>query len=234
MSTRRGAGLGPITWGIWRVIGLAWPLLLQVFISDIRACQNKEQEQRRVEKELAKIRAKFGEDKALSGGSLRSTLLITLDFSEAAAIMALPTPFVQAMTGENTYGSSCISICWASTLTSATSRPVTLYPCRSTQINKSGIWRARYSCKRCVSIARASLRPEMVSVPDRNCTRYELQSTLISSTRLAFQNDEFLRLAINAIHLDLTSRNEAFQALALSFVGNSKYDSWLGGSCSQC
>ncbi|KAG2452624.1 hypothetical protein HYH02_002861 [Chlamydomonas schloesseri] len=34
------------------------------------------------------------------------------------------------------------------------------------------------------------------------------------------ENDEFLRLAINAIHLDLTSRNEAFQALALSFVGN--------------
>jgi AP-2 complex subunit alpha len=38
-----------------------------VFISDIRGCQNKEQEQRRVDKELAKIRAKFGEDKALSG-----------------------------------------------------------------------------------------------------------------------------------------------------------------------
>lgn len=34
------------------------------------------------------------------------------------------------------------------------------------------------------------------------------------------QNDEFLRLSINAIHLDLTSRNEAFQCLALSFVGN--------------
>lgn len=40
----------------------------QVFISDIRGCQNKEQEQRRVDKELAKIRAKFGEDKQLSGG----------------------------------------------------------------------------------------------------------------------------------------------------------------------
>ena len=38
----------------------------------------------------------------------------------------------------------------------------------------------------------------------------------------ALQNDEFLRLAINAIHMDMTSRNEAFQALALSFVGNSK------------
>lgn len=36
---------------------------LQVFISDIRACQNKEQETRRVDKELAKIRGKFGDDK---------------------------------------------------------------------------------------------------------------------------------------------------------------------------
>ena len=39
----------------------------QVFISDIRACQNKEEEQKRVEKELAKIRGKFGDDKGLSG-----------------------------------------------------------------------------------------------------------------------------------------------------------------------
>lgn len=42
--------------------------VLQVFISDIRACQNREQETRRVDKELAKIRAKFGDDKkALTG-----------------------------------------------------------------------------------------------------------------------------------------------------------------------
>eukprot|EP00955_Chlamydomonas_euryale_P049540 354275-Chlamydomonas_euryale.AAC.8 len=33
------------------------------------------------------------------------------------------------------------------------------------------------------------------------------------------QNDEFLRLAINGIHTDLTSRNEAFECLALNFVG---------------
>lgn len=40
----------------------------QVFISDIRACQNKEQESRRVDKELAKIRGKFGDEKkSLSG-----------------------------------------------------------------------------------------------------------------------------------------------------------------------
>lgn len=42
-------------------------LHLQNFISDIRAAQNKEQEQRRVEKELAKIREKFTDDKSLSG-----------------------------------------------------------------------------------------------------------------------------------------------------------------------
>jgi hypothetical protein len=39
----------------------------QNFISDIRAAQNKEQEQRRVDKELAKIRERFGDDKSLSG-----------------------------------------------------------------------------------------------------------------------------------------------------------------------
>lgn len=42
---------------------------LQVFISDIRACQNKEQETRRVDKELAKIRGKFGDDKKTLTGT---------------------------------------------------------------------------------------------------------------------------------------------------------------------
>lgn len=37
------------------------------------------------------------------------------------------------------------------------------------------------------------------------------------------QRDEFLRLSINAIHNDLCSRNEAFQCLALTFVGNSAW-----------
>lgn len=40
--------------------------------------------------------------------------------------------------------------------------------------------------------------------------------------RWCLQKDEFLRLAINAIHNDLISRNEAFQSLALTFVSNSK------------
>lgn len=41
---------------------------LQVFIGDIRACQNKEQETKRVDKELAKIRAKFGDEKKVLTG----------------------------------------------------------------------------------------------------------------------------------------------------------------------
>ena len=36
------------------------------------------------------------------------------------------------------------------------------------------------------------------------------------------QKDEFLRLIINSIRNDLISRNEAFQCLALGFVGNGK------------
>lgn len=41
----------------------------QVFISDIRACQNREQETKRVDKELAKIRGKFGDDKKTLTGA---------------------------------------------------------------------------------------------------------------------------------------------------------------------
>ncbi len=36
----------------------------------------------------------------------------------------------------------------------------------------------------------------------------------------ALQKDEFLRLIINSIRNDLISRNEAFQCLALGFIGN--------------
>mmetsp|Transcript_24803 Transcript_24803/g.53938 ORF Transcript_24803/g.53938 Transcript_24803/m.53938 type:complete len:1010 (+) Transcript_24803:366-3395(+) len=40
---------------------------LQVFIADIRNCPNKEQEEKRVDKELAKIRLKFTSSKTVSG-----------------------------------------------------------------------------------------------------------------------------------------------------------------------
>ncbi len=49
-------------------------LLAQVFISDIRACQNREQELKRVDKELAKIRKKFSTDKASLSGEFYPTV----------------------------------------------------------------------------------------------------------------------------------------------------------------
>lgn len=39
------------------------------------------------------------------------------------------------------------------------------------------------------------------------------------------QNDEFLRLVINSIRNDIISRNEAFQCLALNFIGSGERSS---------
>lgn len=39
----------------------------QVFITDIRNCKNREEEEQRVDKELANIRTKFKSDKSLTG-----------------------------------------------------------------------------------------------------------------------------------------------------------------------
>jgi AP-2 complex subunit alpha len=43
---------------------------MQVFIADIRNCQNKEQERTRVDKELGKIRKKFASGNTLTGNPL--------------------------------------------------------------------------------------------------------------------------------------------------------------------
>jgi hypothetical protein len=47
---------------------------LQVFIADIRNCQNKEQEKTRVDKELGKIRKKFASGNAITGALLLLTV----------------------------------------------------------------------------------------------------------------------------------------------------------------
>lgn len=62
----------------------------QVFISDVRACQNREQETKRVDKELAKIRKKFSSDK----GSLSGECSIGMHPPCAVRAPAAPlTPF---------------------------------------------------------------------------------------------------------------------------------------------
>jgi hypothetical protein len=49
---------------------------LSVFISDVRNCQNKEQERVRVDKELANIRTRFKNQRVL----VKNTLLLLVDF----------------------------------------------------------------------------------------------------------------------------------------------------------
>ena len=46
------------------------------------------------------------------------------------------------------------------------------------------------------------------------------QQLLISRCLSVLQKDEFLRLIINSVRNDLICRNEAFQCLALNFIGS--------------
>ena len=57
--------------------------MVQNFISDIRACQNKEHEKTRVDKELGKIRKKFASGGNISGGSSKHVPR-QLSFAQAA------------------------------------------------------------------------------------------------------------------------------------------------------
>jgi len=126
---------------------------LQVFISDIRACQNREQETRRVDKELAKIRAKFGDDK----------------------------------------------------------KTLTAYD------RKKYVWKLLYIYMLGYDVEFGH-RQACDLIPAQKYS--EKQVGYMACSILMNEKDEFLRLAINAIHNDLTSRNEAFQCIALTFVGN--------------
>eukprot|EP00878_Enallax_costatus_P024930 GHUV01026636.1.p1 GENE.GHUV01026636.1~~GHUV01026636.1.p1 ORF type:complete len:670 (+),score=220.90 GHUV01026636.1:292-2301(+) len=126
---------------------------LQVFIGDIRACQNKEQETKRVDKELAKIRAKFGDEK----------------------------------------------------------KTLTAYD------RKKYVWKLLYIYMLGYDVEFGH-KQACDLIPSQKYS--EKQVGYMACSILMNEKDEFLRLAINGIHNDLVSRNEAFQSLALTFVGN--------------
>eukprot|EP00200_Dunaliella_tertiolecta_P006547 CAMPEP_0202346842 /NCGR_PEP_ID=MMETSP1126-20121109/5457_1 /ASSEMBLY_ACC=CAM_ASM_000457 /TAXON_ID=3047 /ORGANISM="Dunaliella tertiolecta, Strain CCMP1320" /LENGTH=1093 /DNA_ID=CAMNT_0048938303 /DNA_START=70 /DNA_END=3351 /DNA_ORIENTATION=- len=129
---------------------------LKNFIDDIRGSKNKEEEERRVDKELAKIRAKFADDKSLNGYDRRKYVWKLL--------------YIYMLGYDIEFGHK----------QAADLIPLTKYK--------------------------------------------DKQVGYMACSLLLHENDEFLRLAINAIHMDLISRNEAFETLALSFIGN------VGGS----
>ncbi|OWM68960.1 hypothetical protein CDL15_Pgr025147 [Punica granatum] len=125
---------------------------LSVFISDIRNCQNKEQERLRVDKELGNIRTRFKNEKGL-------------------------TPYEK----------------------------------------KKYVWKMLYIYMLGYDVDFGHMEAvSLISAP-----KYpEKQVGYIVTACLLNENHDFLRLAINTVRNDIIGRNETFQCLALTMVGN--------------
>nr|AAS79593.1 putative adapitin protein [Ipomoea trifida] len=125
---------------------------LSVFISDIRNCQNKEQERLRVDKELGNVRTRFKNEKGL-------------------------TPYEK----------------------------------------KKYVWKMLYIYMLGYDVDFGHMEAvSLISAP-----KYpEKQVGYIVTSCLLNENHDFLRLAINAVRNDIIGRNETFQCLALTLVGN--------------
>ncbi|TYJ20619.1 hypothetical protein E1A91_A08G007700v1 [Gossypium mustelinum] len=125
---------------------------LSIFISDIRNCQNKEQERLRVDKELGNIRNRFKKEKGL-------------------------TPYDK----------------------------------------KKYVWKMLYIYMLGYDVDFGHMEAvSLISAP-----KYpEKQVGYIVTSCLLNENHDFLRLAINTVRNDIIGRNETFQCLALTLVGN--------------
>ncbi|XVF05257.1 hypothetical protein REPUB_Repub05bG0156000 [Reevesia pubescens] len=125
---------------------------LSVFISDVRNCQNKEQERLRVDKELGNIRTRFKNEKGLS-------------------------PYEK----------------------------------------KKYVWKMLYVYMLGYDVDFGHMEAvSLISAP-----KYpEKQVGYIVTSCLLNENHDFLRLAINTVRSDIIGRNETFQCLALTMVGN--------------
>ncbi|XP_043704839.1 AP-2 complex subunit alpha-1-like [Telopea speciosissima] len=125
---------------------------LSVFISDVRNCQNKEQERLRVDKELGNIRTRFKNEKGL-------------------------TPYEK----------------------------------------KKYVWKMLYIYMLGYDVEFGHMETvSLISAP-----KYpEKQVGYIVTSCLLNENHDFLRLAINTVRNDIIGRNETFQCLALTMVGN--------------
>ncbi|KAL2644083.1 hypothetical protein R1flu_011670 [Riccia fluitans] len=125
---------------------------LSVFISDVRNCQNKEQERLRVDKELANIRTRFKNERGL-------------------------TPYEK----------------------------------------KKYVWKMLYIYMLGYDVDFGHMETvNLISAP-----KYaEKQVGYIVTSCLLNENHDFLRLVINTVRNDIIGRNETFQCLALTMVGN--------------
>ncbi|KAI4382286.1 hypothetical protein MLD38_008267 [Melastoma candidum] len=125
---------------------------LSVFISDVRNCQNKDQERLRVDKELGNIRSRFKNEKGI-------------------------IPYEK----------------------------------------KKYVWKMLYIYMLGYDVDFGHMEAvSLISAP-----KYpEKQVGYIVTSCLLNENNDFLRLAINTVRNDIIGRNETFQCLALTMVGN--------------
>ncbi|KAL5131963.1 AP-2 complex subunit alpha-2 [Glycine soja] len=178
---------------------------LSVFISDIRNCQNKEQERLRVDKELGNIRTRFKNEKVRLGFLTsiatsyccffhRFSLILLLQFDFPELCLAIPLP-VQRMHWKLYNGSMAL----------------TPYE------KKKYVWKMLYIYMLGYDVDFGHMEAvSLISAP-----KYpEKQVGYIVTSSLLNENHDFLRLAINTVRNDIIGRNETFQCLALTMVGN--------------
>ncbi|KAH6793588.1 Adaptor protein complex AP-2 [Perilla frutescens var. hirtella] len=149
---------------------------LSVFISDVRNCQNKEQERLRVDKELGNIRTRFKNEKA------RFYFLAHVGLD----------------------GSLCDC-------------PFECGEGLSPYEKKKYVWKMLYIYMLGYDVDFGHMEAvSLISAP-----KYpEKQVGYIVTSCLLNENHDFLRLAINTVRNDIIGRNETFQCLALTLVGN--------------
>ncbi|KAK6163444.1 hypothetical protein DH2020_000308 [Rehmannia glutinosa] len=161
---------------------------LSVFISDIRNCQNKEQERLRVDKELGNIRTRFKNEKAM----------ISNDWGLKEE-NAMPSKFSTLLSDRITL-TSLVHV-----------KGLSPYE------KKKYVWKMLYIYMLGYDVDFGHMEAvSLISAP-----KYpEKQVGYIVTSCLLNENHDFLRLAINTVRNDIIGRNETFQCLALTLVGN--------------
>ncbi|KAF7121144.1 hypothetical protein RHSIM_Rhsim13G0104500 [Rhododendron simsii] len=162
---------------------------LSVFISDIRNCQNKEQERLRVDKELGNIRTRFKNEKRGRG-------LVALGMA------------INAFTSTYASEASFFEIRYLWMIFSSGLTPYE---------KKKYVWKMLYIYMLGYDVDFGHMEAvSLISAP-----KYpEKQVGYIVTSSLLNENHDFLRLAINTVRNDIIGRNETFQCLALTMVGN--------------
>ncbi|KAL6506444.1 hypothetical protein OROGR_024625 [Orobanche gracilis] len=234
---------------------------LSVFISDIRNCQNKEQERLRVDKELGNIRTRFKNEKGLSPyekkkyvwkmlyiymlgydvdfGHMEAVSLISapkypekqVEIDPLATVVVKSAPQAAGMLAE-TYiaakpkGGRCaggaslaLTHCVFYQHSSAPfASSSVLLACYITFFRT--LQKRRESTKGLGNLVFSYKEYEGSFNVLKRIRNLDLVVGYIVTSSLLNENHDFLRLAINTVRNDIIGRNETFQCLALTMVGN--------------